>query len=50
MYQDMDNHDNTMMKVLMPVPVSTMVAEAAVVAVQGFGGHTRLVWALANIW
>ncbi len=43
MHQDMDTHNNTMMKVL-------MVMEAAVVAVQGFGGHIRLVWALANIW
>jgi hypothetical protein len=43
----MDTHNNAMMKVLMPV--STMVAEAAVVAVQGFGVHNRL-WALANGW
>ena len=38
----MDTHGNALMKV--PMPVSTMVVEAAVVAVQGFGGHIRL-WA-----
>ena len=41
------HHDNPMMKV--PMPVLTMVAEAAVVAAQGFGGHIGL-WALANGW
>jgi hypothetical protein len=42
-----ETHDNTMMKV--PMPVSSMVTGAAVVAVQVFGGHIGQ-WALANEW
>ncbi len=42
-----ETHDNATMKEVMPVEM--MVAETAVVAMQGFGGHIGL-WALAIGW
>jgi hypothetical protein len=43
----MKTHGNTMMKV--PMPVTTMVAKAAVVLMQGSEGYIRL-WALTKGW
>ena len=43
----MESHDNAIMKVAMPA--TTMVMEAAVVAMLGFGGHTGQ-WALVKGW